>query len=292
MTINYFALTEAGLVPQNVESKSYPGGERYMVATNGIEVGGPQVALLRGADPQDIIDLAVWDNYFDGGFQKILLLPYLPGARSDRGRPEGAWVYAKLFNEMDLDEIVTLDPHSERMPSHLYNLKVLPIQKYMRKLLPHQDGVLPYRGIIAPDKGSHARAEAAGAELELEVFYAGKSRDFATGKLSGFEAPEGWNALREGDGRFLIVDDICDGGGTFIGLASVLRLAPERLDLWVTHGIFSRGYDDLRNSFGTIYTTDSHPGVDKSWYLPNPHDVIVRETLPIFNQYLMNEGHN
>jgi ribose-phosphate pyrophosphokinase len=282
MTIHYFAQTGNRLVPQRVESRSYPGGERYMVPTSQTEIAGTQVALLRGADSQDIIDLAIWDEYF-AGQEKILLLPYLPAARSDRGRPEGAKVYSKLINEMDMSRVLTLDPHSERMPSLLNRLEVLPIQKYMKKILPHEDGVLPYRGIIAPDEGSHARAQAAGDELELEVFYAGKKRDFATGTLSGFKSPDGWDELKAGGGRFLIVDDICDGGGTFLGLADQLGLRPERLDLWVTHGIFSKGFYDMMMRFGSIFTTDSHPGAlsETGW-----KDFHLRPVLPIFEQYL------
>ncbi|RYF48025.1 MAG: phosphoribosyltransferase [Cytophagaceae bacterium] len=64
--------------------------------------------------------------------------------------------------------------------------------------------------------------------------------------------------MRLGGFESLIVDDICDGGGTFIGLAAELRkLNPERISLAVSHGIFSKGIDPLTNWLDHVYTTDS-----------------------------------
>ena len=60
------------------------------------------------------------------------------------------------------------------------------------------------------------------------------------------------------DRRILIVDDICDGGGTFLGLAQELKAKNAgNLYLAVSHGIFSRGFEDLEKVFTKIYTTDS-----------------------------------
>jgi ribose-phosphate pyrophosphokinase len=57
----------------------------------------------------------------------------------------------------------------------------------------------------------------------------------------------------------LILDDICDGGGTFTGLATELHKAEaQAVDLFVTHGIFSKG--GTLEGIRQIFTTDSyHP---------------------------------
>ena len=57
----------------------------------------------------------------------------------------------------------------------------------------------------------------------------------------------------------LIVDDLCDAGGTFIGSAQVLRDAGARsVSLYVTHGVFSKGVENLlNNGIDAIYTTTS-----------------------------------
>jgi ribose-phosphate pyrophosphokinase len=64
-----------------------------------------------------------------------------------------------------------------------------------------------------------------------------------------------------------IVDDICDGGGTFAGTAKVLReKGAGKVNLIVSHGIFSRG--PVIESIDTIYTTDSYKRVDGVNCLP------------------------
>ncbi|CCJ77069.1 Ribose-phosphate pyrophosphokinase [Cronobacter muytjensii 530] len=61
------------------------------------------------------------------------------------------------------------------------------------------------------------------------------------------------------DKAVLIVDDLCDAGGTFIGSAQVLRDAGARsVSLYVTHGVFSKGVENLlNNGIDQLYTTTS-----------------------------------
>ena len=80
-----------------------------------------------------------------------------------------------------------------------------------------------------------------------------KNRDVKTGKLTGFSVYT--DDLNGKD--CLIVDDICDGGGTFIGLAEKLKNKNSgKLYLAVSHGIFSNGFTNL-DCFERIFTTDS-----------------------------------
>lgn len=51
---------------------------------------------------------------------------------------------------------------------------------------------------------------------------------------------------------------LCDGGGTFIGVAEELKKHNcGKLFLFVTHGIFSRGFEELNKYFEKIYCTNS-----------------------------------
>jgi ribose-phosphate pyrophosphokinase len=108
-----------------------------------------------------------------------------------------------------------------------------------------------YGGVIAPDKGAHDRAEQMADALGLDVTYGSKVRDVATGRLSDFEITV------EPGKHYLVVDDICDGGGTFIGLGEKIREQGAFADLYVTHGIFSKGTTELKKIYKNIYTTDS-----------------------------------
>jgi ribose-phosphate pyrophosphokinase len=88
----------------------------------------------------------------------------------------------------------------------------------------------------------------------LEVIQGMKKRDLKTGELTGFDF---YGEVRGKD--LLIVDDICDGGGTFIGLAGKLRYeGAKSISLYVSHGIFSRGIEILFDcGIEMVYTTDS-----------------------------------
>ena len=197
-------------------------------------------------------------------------MPYIPAARADRGAPLGIYVYAAPIIASDIKKIVVLDPHSGASEK-IYGdrLDIFPVERIIRKEI--QDASTDskpnhtYQGVIAPDKGSKARAEAAARVMGVPVYFAGKTRDEETGRLSNFHMEDELPA----EGKFLLVDDICDGGGTFIGLAEAMGLGKDRLDLWVTHGIFSKGFTELLQHFDTIHTTDSYLP-DSNVYYPRP----------------------
>jgi len=85
---------------------------------------------------------------------------------------------------------------------------------------------------------------------DFSVIECGKHREVTTGRLSGFSCP---NEVPE---NIIILDDLCDGGGTFSGLASELRKhGAKNIGLMVYHGIFSKGYPDL---IDYVYTTNSY----------------------------------
>jgi ribose-phosphate pyrophosphokinase len=54
----------------------------------------------------------------------------------------------------------------------------------------------------------------------------------------------------------VIIDDLCDGGGTFLAIASQIK--PAHITLIVTHGIFSKGFDVFKGTFDEIIVSDSY----------------------------------
>lgn len=236
----------------------FPAGEQHLVL-NAPEAEHPFLAIMRGASAEDLVQAGMWvDSVHQRGDKATLAIPYLPGARQDRGNPFGAKVYAEIINSLGADLIIAVDPHSDVMPSLVSNLRTYPVARLISRFLAYRIGgerQAPYVGIIAPDEGARKRAGSVARRLRLPLYQALKHRDFATGRLSGFSCED-----LPAEGRLLVVDDICDGGGTFRGLAEATGLGPDRLDLWVTHGVFSGKAGLLNEHFGTIHTTDSHPG--------------------------------
>ena len=78
----------------------------------------------------------------------------------------------------------------------------------------------------------------------------------STGKIVYTDVPV---TMSHTNKKFLIVDDICDGGRTFVEIAKSIREKfPEaEVYLIVTHGIFSSGSAELAKHFTCIYTTNS-----------------------------------
>lgn len=94
---------------------------------------------------------------------------------------------------------------------------------------------------LAPDKGALARAAAYGTRFDRPVYHASKTRDPATGRIlsTTLEQPEVFQ-----DKEVIIIDDICDGGGTFLPLADALYAAgAKKVILAVTHMIASKGLE-------------------------------------------------
>lgn len=198
--------------------------------------------------------------------QPRLVLPYLPYSRADRRFVDGDCFGLKMFSRaighlVDPYSVTTFDAHSpisEKMFSrYTYFSDVSPrkmIELVQNTMLDHSPV-----GILLPDKGA--------ARYGIEAPTCEKIRDPKTGRLSGFTVPS-LDSFADKE-SILIIDDICDGGGTFIGIAEELRKAgwKKPLFLWVSHGIFSKGTSELLRHFQHIFTTNSFtkefPGVTR-----------------------------
>jgi len=175
-----------------------------------------------------------------------------------------------LDNSLPYTNFVTYDLHSDVPKFYLPRLKNITQSEIWGDILYPQlaqklfaeDNVGASRPVIvAPDAGAIKKVEALSDKLAKksiplikEGYIQGlKVRDPSTGALSGFKA---YGDIAGND--CLIFDDLCDGGGTFLGLAKELRDQGARdLHLVVTHGYFSKGLEDLASVFKTIHTTDT-----------------------------------
>ena len=189
-----------------------------------------------------------------------LFLPYMPAARQDRvmitGESLSVKVYADLINGLNLDSVTIFDPHSEVAPALLNNCKVISNHRFIKKVIAeiNTDVIL-----ISPDGGALKKIYKVSEFLGgLPVIECSKKRNVKNGQLEGFKVYE--DDLKGKD--CLIVDDICDGGGTFIGLAEELKKKNAgNLYLAVSHGIFNKGVEVLNQYFTKIYTTDSFKSI-------------------------------
>jgi len=190
-------------------------------------------------------------------------IPYFPAARQDRimvkGESLSVKVYADILNTLHLNSITVYDPHSEVTPALLNNCKVISNHNFIQEVIQDikEDIIL-----ISPDGGAlkkiYKLTKALGG---IGVVECSKSRDVKTGQISDFKV---YTEDLKGK-SCLIVDDICDGGGTFIGLAKELQNKNTgNLYLAVSHGIFSKGLTELRKYFDKIYSTNSFRSIENT----------------------------
>ena len=105
----------------------------------------------------------------------------------------------------------------------------------------------------------------------MPIIRADKIRDTMTGALSGFEVYA--DDLTGKD--VVILDDLCDGGGTFIGLAKKLReKGAAKITLYVTHGMFTKGVKDLLIYIEEVWCYQYH-GATEEEHLVNQVELFL-----------------
>lgn len=177
-----------------------------------------------------------------------LHMPFMPYARQDKKavntRTFNLEVLADLLNGMRLSDVSAVDVHNPKRTAALV--------KNFRNIQPsdfHCDvfNLVEPDVIVFPDEGASKRYNMGGRNTVVMQ----KNRDEITGKILNM-CVEPHGRLMLGDSKkVLIVDDICDGGATFVMCARALRallhpIVPE-IHLAVTHGIFSRGVKPLED---------------------------------------------
>jgi ribose-phosphate pyrophosphokinase len=285
--ITFKAKTPSGeIIKSAISDFIFPAGEAHIKVEPKRNLEPTEIAIIQpSADSlhDDLFKLAMWNDYLYsvGGINTVLVIPYFPGARADRvspgvEEPFGLGVYGDFIKGLLLDQIIIFDPHSEAVEAYLtedgsQNVTVVYSDELMSKPDVHFQMATNYSGIIAPDAGAFLRASAVGKLLDLPIYTAEKKRDPQTGKLNGFsiDLPD------DPDGFYLIVDDICDRGGTFLGLLEATGLEYGRVDLFVSHGVFSAdALEILSGKFEIIYTTNSY----------NPKRRLVAPSLEDYNE--------
>ena len=266
--LTFHAADPAQFRAQNVEEFAYPMGEPTVRRTGDL-LPGAQVCWTHTAAP-DWTVIAAWSDLVrasDPGTPRVLVMPFLPGARGDKDTPAPARVNARLTAATGVTHLVTADPHSDvwldtlRACAPQIDVHVLPLPQivvgalgaaYINDDPATRGGVdtFGYDAVISPDAGARRRAQSVADAIGVPLHVAAKTRDPETGRITGYRIDTGLHR-----GTVLVVDDICDGGATFARLRNALPDAVDT-DLWVTHGGFTQGTAVL-DGYRRIHTTDS-----------------------------------
>ncbi|MFY9239311.1 MAG: phosphoribosyltransferase family protein [Roseovarius sp.] len=222
--------------------------------------GTQQVWKLRDVIGED--NIVRWD--YDGDHEIVTLwqlsllannitlyCDFLPYGRQDKEVSNeftfGLTSFIQMLAGMGIKTLVTIDAHSE-VPKRLcreYGVEYYDI--YPEHSINYALNDSNCDMVCYPDKGASKRYK-----IDLPSVILDKVRDQSTGEIVGLKVIE-----RTPQEHILIIDDICDGGRTFCESAKLLKTYGATVDLYITHGIFSKGTGVLYASgIGKIYTKD------------------------------------
>jgi len=221
-------------------AKRFSDGEfNFQIDEN---VRGGDVFIIQPTSPptdEHLMELLVMlDAFRRSSAERITaVIPYYGYARSDKkDRPRvpiSARLVANLITVAGADRLLTMDLHAAQIQGffdipvdHLYSAPVM-IGYY-------QDNPLPNLTVVAPDTGGAERARAYAKRLDAELALCDKRREKAN-------VAEVMNVVGDVRGRScLVVDDMCDTGGSLTKVARALKNAgAESIHACFTHPVLS-----------------------------------------------------
>lgn len=237
---------------------SFPDGHKHLKAVytedNSVEVA------IKSFD--DLFLLAQFKEIYPKC--SVLNIKYLLSARCDRrfGPFEACdlKIVAKFINDLKFDRVTILQPHSDvaltlidRSGTDEVNYDLLVDCIY--------DNNLKEFSLVAPDAGASKWVHSYDLDPKLvKVHHAqGYKERNERGDITKT------TVIGSITTDCIILDDLCDGGATFIHLAKALKeKGAKRVYLCVTHGIFSKGFEVFNGLIDGIYTTNSfYPWIDE-----------------------------
>jgi ribose-phosphate pyrophosphokinase len=191
----------------------------------GENVRGSDVFIIQSTCPptdQNLMELLVMlDTFGRASAERVTaVVPYFGYARSDKkDRPRvpiAAKLVSNLITTAGADRVLTIDLHASQIQGffdipvdHLYAAPI--IVDYFAKN-PVDDLV-----VVAPDTGGAERARAYAKRLDAGLALCDKRREKAN-------VAEVMNVVGDVDGKnCIIVDDMCDTGGTITKVAAALK---------------------------------------------------------------------
>jgi len=207
-----------------------------------------------------------------------LALIYVPFSRQDRVNHPGECfslsVFATVINALGFETVRIDDPHSDVTPALIHNTMIATQAQVIVPLIEHELLIrkddLPFY-LVSPDAGALKKIYKVAESIESVKTYtsrrvgrlfcgvveAGKQRNTATGEITGtvVYTPE---KIVPGH-RYYIIDDICDGGRTFIELGKAIkRIMSVEVELFVTHGFFTKGKDVFKGTVDHVHAVHDY----------------------------------
>lgn len=187
-----------------------------------------------------------------------VFISYLMGMRMDRvmdfNRPFTLKIVSDILKSSKARSFDVLEPHSGRTVNFL-GIKHEPV---IEDIIPKE---ISHYQLVFPDTGAKERYEPLFYfGFDPDSIFCSKVRDVKTGKILRIQVD---NPEKISDRPMLIIDDLCDGGGTFLGVAEAIRaIKPDaKLSIKVIHMVNPKGIENLSKTFDHVWFTNSY----KDW---------------------------
>lgn len=246
-TINLFETNDL------VELKKFAGGECHVKFLTEYTTEDKVRINTRLNSSDDVMNLCLavdalrnmYVNYIE------VFIPYIPYARQDRvmvpGEPLSIKVFASIINSLNLNKVIVFDAHSDVSVALLNNCQNTPNYEMVKHFLTELN--LTDFTLVSPDLGAYKKVDKLASKINYKEQIATgiKVRDLATGQI--IKSDVNTDDLK--GKACIIIDDICDGGRTFIELAKALKEKNAgNLYFIASHGIFSHNAIDRLKEAG------------------------------------------
>ena len=222
---------------------------------------GDLTVKVRGNTYSDLFRAAsvkeAWDNADPMNKNLIASLEIccLIGQRSDRRFNDSESfdlrVITGFINAMKFDRVVILHPHSSVTTAMIDRSETWDHFEFVKQAFDTIDNPV----LVSPDAGAYKATHSIAEKLSSDLVPSNKVRVNGNPEIS-----------IQGDvtdRNCLIVDDLADGGRTFKFLAAELkRQGAKQVYLYVTHGLFNYGFDELKEYIDHIFCTNSFRDID------------------------------
>lgn len=190
---------------------------------------------------------------------------YFPNSRMDRTHSAEEvftlkW-FCKMINDLKLDNVRILDPHSNVAPALIDNVEVFDAKTLINRVIGNigEDNLVLYY----PDFGAYKKY----SELlpNNQFCYGKKVRDWDSGKILGLEIENEMNIDLNGKTVLMVDDIIAYGGSMHFGAMKLKELGVDKIYAYATHtenSVLDKEKGTLIKSLGNgtverLFTTNS-----------------------------------
>lgn len=258
----------------------YPDGQIQLVLEDLDDNKFHLVILTRICNSDDLFILMQLSDIVNRrGLSCTLYVTYLLAARTDRLFSWNTSFTLKIV--MDVlrsfnSEIMIFDPHSDvvnRLSGNkVYEINFVNMLINYTDIFDDSDNIV----IVAPDEGAKDRLEhiVASSIFRNPIIYCSKTRD-ESGKVTEVKVKSESPIQVNKKTRLIVIDDLCDGGGTFMAIAPELKkYEAKEVDLVITHSIQLDGLKKVSSVYDKVITSNSYKDWNSMSDIPDNVEII------------------